>query len=242
MPWNQCLAAGVYVDAAGEVAFLTAPQSRALAGRIVRSTGDETNASLLFVDATFPAKGSSLVEIHIPAISFLDTNEVVTGFGDVLIRARTRLYGSPHRVLHLTASLRTGTGTIRVWPYSSRSIDMEAGLGYVDTLSVLQYWVSSGGAYVSKAPENVPEPELHGHYGRVAGGLNVPFAGDRLAVGLGFMALFFEAGRARQLLMTNVDYRRSQWLSLTLFAHAEIGDGEERVSEYAAGGGIRVYY
>jgi hypothetical protein len=242
LSWIPTLAAGVYVDAAGEVAFLTAPHSKALAGRIIRSNGDAADASLLYIDAAFPLKNFSLVEIVIPVISFLDTNKVVTGFGDISIRARMRLYSSPRRILHVTGALRTGTGTDRVWPYSSPSIDLRVGLAYVDTLSVLQYWVAGSGTYVSKAPEDVPEEELHGHFGRVGGGLEFPFASGALNFGFGAMAAFFESGRTRALLLGTFDYRRSQWLTFTLFAHVEGGESDERVSEYAAGGGFRIFY
>jgi hypothetical protein len=235
-------AAGVYVDAAGAVAFLTAPQSKALSGRIARSNGEESDASLYFLDARFPVRSSGLVELNIPAISFIDTSEVVTGFGDLTIRGRVRLYHSSRRVLHLIAALRTGTGTTRVYPYASRSVDLEAGLAYVDTLSVLQMWASGSGAYVSKAPEDVPEEELHGSFGRVGGGLNFPFARETLNVGVGVMVGFFESGRTRELLFSTFDYYRSQWLAFNLFAHIEGGDPEERVSDYAVGGGFRVFY
>lgn len=242
MTWSPALAAGVYVDAAGEVAFLTAPQSKALAARIFRSNGETADATLYFIDATFPIKSSSLVEIDIPLVSFLDTTEVVTGFGDVTIRARTRLYHSPGRTLRLIGALRTGTGTTRVWPYSSESFDLEAGIGYVDTLSMFHLWVSASGAYVGQDPEDVPEEELHGHYARVTAGLKLPFAQQAWNLGLGVMAGFFESSRSRELLFANLDYRRSQWLTFTLTAHIEGGEQEERVSEYAVGGGIRVFY
>jgi len=242
LPWNPTHAAGVYVDAAGVVAFLTAPQSKALTGRIARSNGEAADASLYFLDARFTARSSGLVEVNIPVISFLDSAEVVTGFGDVTIRGRVRLYQSPGRVLNALAAFRTGTGTTRVYPYSSRSVDLEAGLGYVDTLSVLQLWVLGSGAYVSKEPEDVPENELHGHFGRIGLGLNLPFAGESLNVGLGVMAAFYEAGRSREILFTTFDYHRSQSLTINLFAHTEGGEREERVSEYAVGGGFRVFY
>ena len=242
LSWNPTHAAGVYVDAAGVVAFFTAPQSKALAGRIARSNGEAADASLYILDARFPVKSSGLVEINIPVISFLDTSEVVTGFGDLTIRGRVRLYHSPSRILHAIAALRTGTGTTRVWPYSSRSVDLELGLAYVDTFSVLQLWASGSGAYVAKEPEDVPENELHGHFGRVGLGLNLPFAGEALNVGLGVMTAFFESGRSRELLFTTFDYYRSQWLTFNLFAHVEGGDRDERVSEYAVGGGFRIFY
>jgi hypothetical protein len=240
---SPTLAAGVFVDAAGEVAFLTAPQARALSGRLFRSNGETADATLYILDATFAINSGSLVEVDIPFVSFLDTTEVVTGFSDLTIRARTRLYHSPGRTLRLIAGLRTGTGTTRVWPYSSRSFDLEAGIAYVDTLSMFHLWASASGAYVGQQPKNdVAENERHDHYGRVTAGLKFPFGRGASILGLGVMAGFFEGGRSRELLLATFDHRRSEWLSFTLAAHVEGGNQEERVSNYAVGAGVRVFY
>jgi len=242
LPWSPALAAGVYVDAAGEIAFVTLPQASSLAARLARSHGAAGDANLYFIDAAFPLKTGTLFEIDIPIITFIDSSIVQTGFGDVTLRARTRLYHAPTRVLQLTGALRTGTGTLSVWPYSSRSIDLQVGVAYVDTLDHFQMWIWGGGAYVSKAPEDLPEDELHGHYGRIGGGVFFPFASGALRIGAGYMGIFYEAGRSRQVLLTTIDYRRSEWLTFVASAHAEGGDVEERVSDYAFMAGIRVFY
>jgi hypothetical protein len=241
-PWNPTLAAGVYLDAAGEVAFLTAPQSKALSGRIARSGGEPADASLFFLDASFAVKSTSLVEVDIPAVSLLGAEKVITGFGDVTIRGRTRLYAAPRRVLHLIGGLRTGTGAKHLFPYASRTVDLEVGVGYVDTLDVLQLWASGSGAYVGDQPDEVPDEDRHGHFGRVGAGVKFPFSEGTVNVGLGVMAVFFEAGRTRELLLADFFYHRSAWLTFTLFAHVEGGDRDERIGEYAAGGGFRVFY
>jgi hypothetical protein len=88
----------------------------------------------------------------------------------------------------------------------------------------------------------VPEDELHGHYGRVGGGVFVPFASGALRLGAGGMGIFYESGRSRVILLATIDYWRSQWLMFTASAHAEGGDVEERVSDYAVTAGIRVFY
>jgi len=239
--WNPARAAGVYVDAAGAVAFLTAPQAKALAGRIARSQGEMTDASIYFIDATWPVKSYALVELDIPFINLVDTSTVETGLGDVTIRARARVYHAPTRTLHLLGALRTGTGTTQVWPYSSESLDAEAGLGYVDTLKIFDLWASATGAYVGREPADKPEDELHGHFARFSAGLNVPFAGG-LNVAAGVTSMLYEAGRSRHLFLAVIDYQRSQWLRITFSGHIEGGERDERVGDYAIVVGARVYY
>ncbi|MCK5406932.1 MAG: hypothetical protein KAJ37_05745, partial [Candidatus Krumholzibacteria bacterium] len=60
--WQPALAVGVFVDVAGELAFLTAPQRRALSGRLVSSNGTETDASIYVLDARFPRRSYALIE------------------------------------------------------------------------------------------------------------------------------------------------------------------------------------
>ena len=126
-PSNRTLAAGLYIDAAGEVIFLNSPQRRALTGRLARSEGTEPNATIYLLDITFPVRSYALVEVDIPFIA-LEQQDVERGLGDVTIRARARLFERPRRKLYLISSLRTGSGTTRVFPYASQSIDLEVGV------------------------------------------------------------------------------------------------------------------
>jgi hypothetical protein len=241
-PWQAANTAGVYIDVAGDVAFLLAPSTRELSGRVVRSNGESVDASIYFIDARFPLKSHSLVELNLPFISIVDPPEVVTGFGDFAIRARTHLYTRPGLAFRLLGGIRTGTGTNRVYPYSSQSLDLEAGIGYVDTLDMFDVWAAAGGAYVAREPEYLPEEDLHGHHGRVSAGLSFPFRSVGLDVGMSVMAVFYEAGRAREIYLGTVDYRRSQWFSITFAVHLEGGDVDERVGDTAVTGGLRVFY
>lgn len=239
--WLPAFAAGVYIDASGDVLFLTAPRAYALAGRVARSNGTESDASLYILDAAFPVRSWGLVELDIPFISIVEPSTVETGLGDLSIRARADLYVRDGRAFRLISALRTGTGTARVFPYSSQSIDLEVGIGYVDTLEMFHIRASGGGAYVSKEPTDVPEHQLHGHYGRFGLGLHLPFEFG-FNVGVGLSAIFYEAGRSREIYLGTVEYRHSEWLVLVFAAHTEGGDSEERVGDTAVTGGLRIYY
>lgn len=234
-------AAGVYVDAGGNVAFLLAERSYALSGRVARSNGDNIDATLYYLDAAFPVKSWGLVELNIPFVSTMKSSTLEFGLGDLVIRARADLYRGSQRVFRVMSSLRTGTGTERVYPFSSESIDFKLGIAYVDTLEYFRVWASGGGALVEKAPESVPEDQLHGDFGQLAAGLQIPIA-TGLNVGAGMTALFFESGRSREIYIGTVDYWRSRWLVISFSAHVEGGDVEQRVGDTAVTGGLRVYY
>jgi len=239
-PARVILAAGLFVDAAGEVSFLLSAQNRALTGRLARSEGAGPDASLYLLDATFPVRSYALVELNIPFIA-IEQKDVERGLGDVTLRARTQLFAQPHRKLYLLSSLRTGSGTTRVYPYSSQSIDLEAGLGYVDTTGSFDLWVSATSAYVSKEPVSYPKEKLHGDFTRLGVGLGF---NPRTSVraGAGAMILFFGDERTRQLLLVSLEYYRSRWLVLNLTGHMENGENETRVGDYAITAGIRVNY
>jgi hypothetical protein len=237
----SAFAAGVYVDVAGDVAFLTAPRYYTLAGRLVRSNGADADASIYILNAAFPVRSWALVELDLPFVTVALPSTVETGLGDLSIRARAELYNKSERAVRLLSGLRTGTGTSRVYPYSSESIDLEVGIGYVDSLEMFHIWASGTGAYVSKAPEDLPEDELHGNLARLGLGLHIPVV-TSLNVGVGVTALFYEAGRSREIYLCNIDFRRSDWLVLGFAAHVEGGDAEERVGDTAFIGGLRIYY
>jgi hypothetical protein len=239
--WQPVLAAGVFVDVAGELAFLTAPQRRALSGRLVRSNGTETDAAIYVLDARFPLRSHALIELDLPYVVTTEESKLEYGLGDLSLRARARLYQSPKRILHVLCTFRTGSGSSRVFPYASQSNDLDFAIGYVDTLELFDLWASMGGAYVGRAPENQPEDERHGHFGHVGAGIGIR-ATSGLTVGLTMTAAFFEGGRSRELYLGTLDYRRSQWMTLTFSAHAESGKREERVSDSAVAAGIRVFY
>jgi hypothetical protein len=240
MPFSRTLAAGLYIDADGEISFLNSPQKRAIRGRLARSEGTEPNASLYLLDVTIPVKSYALVEVDIPFVA-LEQVDVERGFGDVTIRARARLFERPRRKLYLISSLRTGSGTTRVYPYASQSIDLEAGAAYVDTLGHFDWWASATGAYVTREPGGIPEDQLHGDFGRIGAGIDVT-AIRSLRVGAGAMAAFFGEGRYRQLYIVMLQYRRSQWMTLSLSGHAEGAKESERVGDYAIVAGVRVCY
>lgn len=237
---RPAVAAGLYQDASGAVTFLTSPQHRALTGRLARTEGTDPDATIYLLDVTLPVRDYALVEVDIPFIA-LEQQDVERGLGDVTVRARARLLERPTRKLFLLSSLRTGSGTTRVYPFASQSIDIEAGLGYVDTLSHFDWWATATGAWVLREPGGIPEEQAHGNFGRFSLGFDVT-AVRPVRLGVGAMTAVFGEGRTRLLYLAVIRYERSQWLELSIALQAEGGREEYRVGDGAVTAGIRVYY
>lgn len=237
---RPALATGLYLDATGAVTFLTSPQSRALSGRLARTEGTDPDATIYLLDVTLPIRDYALVEVDIPFVA-LEQQDVERGLGDATIRARARLFERPTRKLYLISSLRTGSGTTRVYPFASQSIDIEAGLAYVDTLTHFDWWISAAGAWVLREPEGIPEEQAHGNFGQFGLGLDLT-AVRPIRFGLGVVSAVFAEGRSRLVYLAVLGYQRSQWLTLSLAGQMEGGREEYRVGDYSVTAGIRVYY
>lgn len=234
-------AVGVYEDAAGEVDFLTAPQLASITARFVRTNGSDFDASLFILAGTVSVRPYLLVQLDQPYVSLSGPSDIASALGDLRLRVRARLSGGGGRALSAVGAFRTGSGTRRVYPYASQSVDYEFALGYVDTLDVVEMWATAGGAFVTRAPENLPSDEIHENFARVMAGLTLP-AATRLRVSAGATVLYYASGGVRGLLLATIGYSRSRLLLLSLGFHAETGEARERVSNGAATASIHVFF
>lgn len=225
-------AVGVYEDAVGQAGFLFSGHRAGLRGAVIRTNGGERDASIFLISGSYPLRDNMLLQVELPFISLINGPDVESAFGDVHVRARMRLAGGTRRVLHAIGGLRVGSGTRRVYPYSSQSYDLELAVGYVDTLDILHVWAQAGGGAVKREPEGLDEEDRHENFARVGGGLALPF-GSILHVRLGLSGLVYRSGRTRELYFTQLQYRYSPGLEIRLSAHAEAGKPEERVSDLA---------
>lgn len=234
-------AVGVYEDAVGEVDFLTGPQSASITARFVRTNGPDVDASLFILAGAVSVRPYLLVQLEQPYVSLSDPSDIATAFGDLRLRVRARLTGGGGRALSALGAFRTGSGSTRVYPYASQSMDYEVALGYVDTLEVMELWAVAGGAFVTRAPEDLPDDEIHESFARAMAGLTLP-AATRLRVSAGADALYYASGGVRVLLLGAIEYSRSRSLAFSLGFHAEAGPAKERVSDGAATASIAVFF
>ena len=234
-------AAGVYEDTAGETAFLFAPHQRALYPRIIRTNENEKDASIYVLTLSFPLRPYLLVELEQAHITISSPADIRNGFGDLKLRARAEVFYRNGRAVRLTGFFRTGSGTRRLFPYSSQSADVGLGVSYVDSLETFHVWGMLGAAMVKREPQNLPEPEVHENFGHGTAGLTLPLT-PNVKLSAGVTALVYRSGGFREIYLCSFDLGFSPTTRLILSAHAEAGKREERVSDLSLSGGVRVYF
>jgi len=234
-------AAGVYEDTAGETAFLSAPHKRAIFPRIIRTNEDEKDASIYVLSVSYPLRSYLLVEVEQSYITVSSPADIRNGFGDLKLRARAGLFNRGGRAVRLNGFFRTGSGTRRLFPYSSQSMDVGLGVSYVDSLETFHYWGTLGAAVVKREPRNLPDSDAHENHGYAAAGLRLPLT-PNVVVGAGMTVLLFRSGASREIYLCSLDLGFTETTRIIFAAHAEAGKREERVSDLALTGGIRVHF
>jgi hypothetical protein len=239
--FGAAYAVGVYRDAADEAAFLIVPHKRTLSSHITRTNDDDADASIYMLAVSYPLRSYLLVSLEQAYITLARSTDIRNGFGDLRLRARAQLFNRGGRAVRLTGLFRTGSGTIRLFPYSAQSADLDIGLSYVDTLETVHVWGELGGALVKRAPENLPAVDVHEDFGHFGVGMMLPVTAN-LNLSVGFTALGFRSGGARELYYSSVDYGYSDATRLIFAVHAEAGKEEERISDLSLSAGIRIFY
>lgn len=241
-PWiGTAYAVGVYQDAADHAAFLIVPHKRAISSNITRTNDNDEDASVFTIAASYPLRSYLLVSLEQTYITLSRSTDIRNGFGDLRLRARARLFNRGGRAVRLAGIFRTGSGTRRLFPYSSQSVDLGLGLSYVDTLETVHVWGELGGALVYRAPENLIDADVHEDFGHVSAGTILPVTA-KLNLSVGFTALVFRSGGARELYYSSVEYGHSDATRFIFAVHAEAGKEEERISDLSLSAGIRIFY
>ncbi len=234
-------AIGVYEDAVGHAGFLFGRHQSSVRAAFVRTDDDAADASIFVVSVTHPLRPNLLIQVEQPFISLIGPSGIESGFGDLHARARLRLAGGDGRVLHALGGLRVGTGTRLLYPYSSQSFDMELVVGYVDSLDILHVWGAIEGGVVKREPSGLDESDRHENFARANGGIAFPF-GSALHLRLGVSGLLFRSGGAREVYFSQLQYRYSPSLEVRLSTHAEAGNPDERISDFALTAAIHAFF
>ena len=234
-------AVGVYDDH-GRLSFLLrAPRTSALDGRAVRTDADGHQAALYLLSARFPLKSYFLIQPEVSFISLSAGDDIETGFGDFVIKVRSRLWSWTSGRLYQVSSMRTGSGKSSLFPYSTGSIDTEAGFGVVDSLDVFSWWASFSGTYVTRLHNTLENAELHGNFASLGGGIVLPLF-DRVDFQLGGMGHIFRSGPSREVYFIDVDIPYSNAIVMNVLLQAEGGSRDGRAGDFAFGVGFRVSY
>jgi hypothetical protein len=234
-------ALGVYEDVYDLSQIFSSPLDRSITGSVLRAQRSDYDASGFMFSADYPVKSSILVRAEMSYSALSTSAGIESGFGDLRFRARATLLDRNRFHLFATGALRTGSGSNAIFPYSTGSLDVQAGIACIDSLSRLSVWSELAAVRVSNKPGGLTEAEDHGDYAALSVGL-VLSLGDLLSFHFGGSAFAFQAGGARELYFTGVDYHHSPALRFFISLQAEGGPSDKRAVDRSARAGIRVSY
>ena len=233
--------AGLYEDPAGLSCFLLSPREPSLASSMSYAEDEREKASLYTLTANYPLKKRLFLQAEQPYITVSTGTEIVGGFGDFRLRLRCDLAAFPGFQAYFLGGLRSGSGTRLVYPYASGSIDAEAGLAVVDTISSWTWWGALTGATVWRGPEEFDDQKAHTNYMALHLGLVLPVQ-PRLDLGFSGSGYVLQSGAARELYSVGLVYRPTAAVNLFGSVLAEGGKPEERVDDFSFVAGVRVFY
>jgi hypothetical protein len=241
------------VDVARVSAFVRAPLEPGLAGSITRANSQGEAASFFVLGAFVPIRSAFLIQTEIPYITVALKDEVEDGFGDAVLRAKARGWAGHRKALLFASSLRFGSGSAALFPYSTASTDLEAGAAFVDTVGTsdgeralqplrsLSYWIVASGVYIIRIDDRLKEAGLHGHHATAGGGVLVALT-RKIEVEVGGLALFFRSGAAREVYFSKLTATLSPATDLLVTIQGERGDWRERAVDASATVGLAVRY
>lgn len=237
---GRARATGVFEDAAADAGFLCAAHRPAVQARMTVTESEVSDASLYVLTAVFPVNSWFLLGLELPFVTAATDREIESGFGDLRFRGRMSLLRRPRRQLAFVWGVGTGSGTRRIFPYSSQALELSAAVAWSDTLEVVRYWVSAGGETVERAPDDLVERKILVEFGRVTAGTGIPFGS--LGLNLGLSALFFRGGTFRDHYFAELTWDHRDIFRFFATAEMEGGRRSERVLNSAASVGMIVSF
>ena len=233
--------AGLYEDFGESSSFILSSRVQSVSASFSRLEDDGRDASLYSLYATYPIKSALLLQAEQSYITVSSQRGIEGGFGDFRLRLRAKAFSTPGRALYLISALRSGSGSRRVYPFASGSIDVTLGFSVVDSLSLFNYWGEASATAVWRGPEGYDENTAHENYAVISAGISFPFNNtfDIRLFGTGY---FLFSGPSREIYGVLASYRTSSFMSLFASLQAEGGKKEERVTDFAAVAGARIYY
>jgi hypothetical protein len=233
-------ALGVYEDFFDRSVFLSAPMAQSLTASIARTERNDDDASCFFLGADYDLFGFLLLRAELTYGLLSTESKTEDGFGDLLFRGRATVLDRSSFHLYLTGLMRTGSGSNAIFPYSSGSIDVGAGMGFVDSLSVLTLWGEATGTTVGNKPGGISN-DLNGNYSTIGFGIILPLAAGT-ALHCGGSGYLSWKGAARDVYFAGLEYAHSPAMHFFLSLQAEGGKSEERVFDFGLRSGVRLFY
>ncbi|HXV15079.1 MAG TPA: hypothetical protein VEC56_12805 [Candidatus Krumholzibacteria bacterium] len=235
-------AAGVYENAATESALLVSPQRTVVRGTLEIGAGGGVDATLFRVLGAFPARSWFLFAVEMPFVSVSAPDGIESGPGDLFLRARARVWGSNGRALSLLGTVGTGTGNRRFFPYSSQTLDVNASVGFVDSVGAMQPFVVVGYEWMNRFDEwrYTPDTSPANHL-RATAGTDLDL-GENSDLRGGVMFHWYDGGAERTLVFAGLGYQWTPTFRLLAEGQVEAGPQAQRVGNWSLTAGLSVLF
>jgi hypothetical protein len=234
-------ALGVYEDLFDHSVLLTSPNAQSITASLLRTAKGEDDASSYILCADYSLQKVLFLRAELSYTTMSTPAGTESGFGDLVFRGRAPVLDRSPFHLYMTTILRTGSGSNAIFPYSSGSIDVGAGIGFADSLSQFTLWGEAAGVSVNNKPGGVIESRDHGNYSMFSIGLVLPLTG-RIAFHCGGAGYAAWKGGTRDIYFTGIAYAYSAAMDFFVSLQAEGGKSEERVFDFGMRSGVRVFY
>jgi len=241
VPPNAAAGAGLYEDFAESSSFILSPRVPSISAFATRTEDEGEDAFLYSLHAAYAVKSAFLLQAEQSYATISSPGGIKGGFGDFRMRLRAKLYSTPGRIFYFTSVLRSGSGSQRIFPFASGSIDASIGFALVDSLSLFTYWGEASASGVWHAPEGLSETSDHDNFAIVSAGITFPVhdSFELAFFGAGYILL---SGPTREMYGMLATYRSSSYMSLFASLQAEGGKKEDRVTDTSVSAGARIYY
>lgn len=247
------LAVGPVIDVSHLSAYLRSAPVSSVGGSITRASASEAQASTFALAADFSVRSAFLIQLEFPFVTVGFDEGTEDGFGDALLRIRTRLWRGSQKTLYLNTSLRMGSGAVSLFPFASGSTDIEMGLAFVDTAGVsdganaleplrsFSYWITAGGNYPLRVNDSLAEAGLYDRCLEAGGGVLAALA-RKVEIEAGGLGLLFAEGPVREMYFSRLTYVLTEASRISFVIQAERGDENDRAFDASAGIDLTVTY
>jgi hypothetical protein len=237
---NEAGAAGVYENATAEPAFLLSARRVSLRADLDFSRNDPTEASIYRIGAAFPLRKAFMVGVEQTFVSRSDSSQIEGGIGDLYIRGSGRAWHGDGWAVSFLASMVTGTTRQEYFPYSSKTLDVNASLAVVDSIGDMTVYATAGRTWVNRTEQQRPPDERHTDYWRGSAGVAIG-SGDVRGSG-GTLYQYSKDDTQRWLWWGGAAFILSDALVVRASVQVETGDEAQRVSDWAASTGFTVHF
>jgi hypothetical protein len=238
---KPAISSGPYEDFGRFSSFLVAPQLQTLDGRFTRADAPDNDALIITLSGRIPYRSFLLVQPELSYVSMTTGGETLNTAGDLKVRARLRMWKKGGAGLYFVPGVRTGSGSADAFPYSTASIDIDAGLAFVDTLTDVAWWLSTTAVYATRVDDALKDSNLYGNYATASFGAMLPPT-ERILLMAGVTAVLPQHETAREVYFLDGEFEYSPSMTYYVSLQAEAGSRANRAINFAVGGGVRLTF